>query len=73
MSVAALGRMVKFPHALFAGTQRKQASDVVTLGKTGIKVSRLLQGTGTNGVGRSSDQIRSLGSLQKRRNIRGVV
>jgi len=51
----------RFPHALFAGAQRKQASDVVTLGKTGIKLSRLLQGTGTNGVGKSSDQIRSLG------------
>jgi aryl-alcohol dehydrogenase-like predicted oxidoreductase len=51
----------RFPHALFASAQKKQASDVVTLGKTGIKLSRLLQGTGTNGVGHSSDQIRSLG------------
>jgi aryl-alcohol dehydrogenase-like predicted oxidoreductase len=51
----------RFPHALFAAAQKKQAADVVTLGRTGVKVSRLLQGTGTNGVGRSSDQIRSLG------------
>ena len=33
----------------------------MTLGKTGIKVSRLFQGTGTNGVGKSSNQIRGLG------------
>jgi 1-deoxyxylulose-5-phosphate synthase len=33
----------------------------VTLGKTGITVSRLAQGTGTNGVNHSSNQIRKMG------------
>ena len=40
---------------------RKTAQDMVTLGKTGIKVSRLAQGTGTNGVNHSSNQIRKMG------------
>jgi hypothetical protein len=35
---------------------RKQAQDVVSLGKTGIRVSRLAQGTGTDGYGHSSNQ-----------------
>lgn len=43
-----------------AGTPRT-AQDVVTLGRTGIRVSRLAQGTGTNGVGKSSNQTRGLG------------
>jgi aryl-alcohol dehydrogenase-like predicted oxidoreductase len=51
----------RFPHALFAGSQRKQATDTVTLGRTGITVSRLAQGTGTHGFGGSSDQTRGLG------------
>jgi 1-deoxyxylulose-5-phosphate synthase len=51
----------RFPHALYAGTTRKHAQDVVTLGQTGIKLSRLAQGTGTNGVDKSSNQIRGLG------------
>ena len=50
-----------FPHHLYAAAKEKTAQDVVTLGKTGIKVSRLFQGTGTNGVGKSSNQIRGLG------------
>jgi len=58
---AALLDMGRFPHHLFAGAQKRYASDVVTLGKTGIKLSRLAQGTGTNGVGKSSNQIRGLG------------
>ncbi|MGB2867132.1 MAG: aldo/keto reductase [Bacteroidota bacterium] len=40
---------------------KKYANDVVTLGKTGIKVSRLAMGTGTNGFGRRSDQTDRLG------------
>jgi aryl-alcohol dehydrogenase-like predicted oxidoreductase len=40
---------------------RKQASDRVTLGMTGIVVSRLAMGSGTHGSGGSSDQTR-LGS-----------
>jgi 1-deoxyxylulose-5-phosphate synthase len=37
---------------------RKSAADVVTLGATGITVSRLALGTGTHGFGHSSDQTR---------------
>jgi aryl-alcohol dehydrogenase-like predicted oxidoreductase len=36
----------------------KRASDRVILGKTGIKLSRLAMGSGTNGVGKSSQQSR---------------
>jgi aryl-alcohol dehydrogenase-like predicted oxidoreductase len=50
-----------FPHHLYAAAKEKAAQDVVTLGKTGIQVSRLFQGTGTNGVGKSSNQTRGLG------------
>jgi aryl-alcohol dehydrogenase-like predicted oxidoreductase len=50
-----------FPYHLYAADKQKTAQDVVTLGKTGIKVSRLAQGTGTNGVGKASNQTRGLG------------
>ena len=50
-----------FPHHLFAGAQAKNAADRVTLGATGITVSRLAMGTGTGGWGGSSDQTRGLG------------
>ncbi len=50
-----------FPYHLFAGTTKKYATDVVTLGDTGIKVSRLAMGTGTSGYGGSSNQSRKLG------------
>ncbi len=39
----------------------KYANDLVTLGKTGIKVSRLAMGTGTHGVNRRSNQTQKLG------------
>ena len=61
---AAAGAFVsldEFPHHLYAASTAKNANDVVTLGKTGIKVSRLAQGTGTNGVNHSSNQIRKMG------------
>jgi len=41
--------------------EKKFANDVVTLGKTGIKVSRLAMGTGTHGVNRRSNQTEKLG------------
>jgi len=41
--------------------KRKYANDIVTLGKTGIKVSRLAMGTGTHGVNRRSNQTEQLG------------
>lgn len=49
-----------FPYRRFAGAEKK-AQDIVTLGRTGIKVSRLAQGTGTHGYRKSSNQIRKLG------------
>lgn len=49
-----------FPYQLYAAAQ-KHAQDVVTLGRTGIRVSRLAQGTGTRGYNKSSNQIRKLG------------
>ena len=39
-------------------TQKFNAHDTVTLGKTGIKTSRLAMGTGTHGGGKASDQTR---------------
>lgn len=41
------------------GAPRFRGSDMVTLGKTGIKASRLAQGTGFNGHNRSSAQTRA--------------
>ena len=49
-----------FPHHLFAAEKEKTAADRVTLGATGINVSRLAIGTGTNGMNRTSDQTRNL-------------
>lgn len=47
---------------IFADEKKKKfASDIVTLGKTGIKVSRLAMGTGTHGFGRRSNQTDKLG------------
>jgi aryl-alcohol dehydrogenase-like predicted oxidoreductase len=57
----AIAGLEALPHPLFAADKPKRAQDVVTLGKTGLKVSRLAQGTGTNGVNKSSNQIRKLG------------
>ncbi len=62
-SIAAAGAitMTPFPHHLFISETKRYANDVVTLGNTGIKVSRLAMGTGTHGVGGSSNQSRKLG------------
>ncbi len=49
-----------FPHSLFAGV-RKTAQDRVKLGPAKVEVSRLAVGSGTNGVGGSSNQTRKLG------------
>lgn len=43
-------------------TKKKYANDIVTLGKTGIKTSRLAMGTGTHGFNHQSDQSRESGS-----------
>jgi len=58
---AALVGVDTFPRHLYAAAKEKTAQDVVTLGKTGIEVTRLFQGTGTNGVGKASNQTRGLG------------
>jgi aryl-alcohol dehydrogenase-like predicted oxidoreductase len=58
---AAMLGLQRFPHHLYAADTAKTAQDLVTLGRTGITVTRLAQGTGTNGVGRSSNQKRAMG------------
>ena len=50
-----------FPYHLLAGTTRKHATDRIKLGPEGIELSRLAMGSGTNGVGGSSNQTRKLG------------
>lgn len=61
MALGALSAAPAFPYHLYAADTRKYASDVVELGNTGIKVSRLAMGTGTHGVNRQSNQTRKLG------------
>jgi aryl-alcohol dehydrogenase-like predicted oxidoreductase len=53
--------MNPFPYRTYAAEQKKYANDVIELGNTGIKVSRLAMGTGTHGVNRASNQTRKLG------------
>ena len=50
-----------FPYHLYAGTEKKYPHDRVKLGSTGIEVSRMAMGTGTNGIGEASNQTRKLG------------
>lgn len=50
-----------FPHHLFAAETKKYASDRVKLGPMKVELSRLAMGTGTNGVGGSSNQTKKLG------------
>jgi len=51
----------KFPYHLYAGTEKKYAWDRIKLGNTGVEVSRMAMGTGTNGGGNNSNQTRQLG------------
>ena len=53
LGAAWLGSKAAFPAKL---PGRISATDTVTLGKTGIKTSRLAMGTGTVGVGHHSHQ-----------------
>jgi hypothetical protein len=48
------------PEPLHARSTPRHAQDVITLGRTGIRVSRLAQGTGTHGCNKSSNQLRKL-------------
>ena len=50
-----------FPYHLFAGETKKYATDRIKLGPRGVETSRLAMGTGTDGVGGSSNQTRKLG------------
>src|SRR5271166_5686943 len=50
-----------FPYPLFAGETKKSATDRILLGPKKVELSRLGQGSGTNGVGGSSNQTRKLG------------
>ncbi len=60
---AAAGVLVISPFGISSDSTKgkKYISDKVILGKTGIEVSRLAMGTGTNGYGKSSNQTRQLG------------
>lgn len=53
--------LANFPHHLLAGTTKKNASDRILLGPKKIELSRLAMGTGTNGVGGSSNQTKKNG------------
>jgi len=57
---AAIASLNAFPYAAYAGT-KKSATDRVTLGPRKIELSRMAMGSGTNGVGGSSNQTRKLG------------
>ncbi len=60
-SLAGAAVLSAFPYQLYAGTEKKYITDRVTLGNTGIELSRMAMGTGTNGSGGSSNQTRQLG------------
>ena len=59
-AAATLG-VAGIPRELLAASKRMHAHDRVPLGRTGLTVSRLAQGTGTQGFGGSSNQLRQLG------------
>jgi aryl-alcohol dehydrogenase-like predicted oxidoreductase len=59
---AGVAALSHFPHHLFASDRKKAAIDRVKLGPMKVEVSRLAQGSGTNGVGGSSNQTRKLGT-----------
>jgi 1-deoxyxylulose-5-phosphate synthase len=60
---AAAGLLAISPLALHARPfrQKKNISDRIMLGNTGIEVSRMAMGTGTNGINQNSNQTRQLG------------
>src|SRR5580698_211615 len=60
-TTAGAAAFANFPYHLFASTSQKFASDRVKLGPMQVEVSRLAQGSGTDGVGGSSNQTRKLG------------
>jgi len=60
---AAMTSATALPFVTFtqAAPRKKYANDIITLGNTGIKASRLAMGTGTHGVNRRSNQTEKLG------------
>ena len=60
-SLAGAAVLSSFPYHVYAGTEKKYVTDKIRLGDTGIEVSRMAMGTGTNGYGGSSNQTRQLG------------
>lgn len=58
---AAIAALNSFPYSLYAGTTRKNAFDPIKLGPEDVDLSRLAMGTGTNGMGGSSNQTKKLG------------
>ena len=62
-SLAAAGAMTFTSswYGMHAAASKKYVSDRVVLGNTGIEVSRLAMGTGTNGWNKQSNQTRKLG------------
>lgn len=61
LKTAGVLSIARFPNQIFANDQKMYANDIVTLGNTGIKTSRIAMGTGTNGWQGNSDQTRKLG------------
>lgn len=53
--------MNPFPYHQFASEKKKYATDKVTLGNTGIELTRLAMGTGTRGINGASNQTRKMG------------
>jgi 1-deoxyxylulose-5-phosphate synthase len=60
-SVAGATFLSAFPYEALAAEKRLYTNDRVQLGSTGIEMSRMAMGTGTNGYGGASDQTRRLG------------
>jgi aryl-alcohol dehydrogenase-like predicted oxidoreductase len=60
-SLAGSALLTTFPYELMAGDRKLYPFDRVKLANTGIEVSRVAMGTGTNGSGGSSNQTRKLG------------
>ena len=60
-ATAGLLSLSPFEKILAREIKKKHANDIVTLGKTGIKVSRLAMGTGTSGFNYRSNQSVGLG------------
>ena len=61
VATAGLLSLSPFEKILAREIKKKHANDIVTLGKTGIKVSRLAMGTGTSGFNYRSNQSVGLG------------